>query len=338
MTNSSGFSLDDINLPVEDANKPTDSLALNDEQPPADTKPDSEPPKPEEDPNNPPADDSQTKPVQEDNPEDKKGDEQEKPLKNSDNKEKETKPEDNQPPADTKPDDEKPAPFHEHPDWKKMQDRLKAAEEQARIANEELKKTKEAADPFTGMTPEQVAEAKVRQEIKDGKLEAKDELVINRRYSELLRQETETRTAEAERQNTEGRKEAERQIQEKYNELGITDANEQKLINDQVLQWAEKGISVNLSTFEIAAENLKLQGKIKGSTGEQKPNESPKPAPSAESLAKEKQQADQRKKANDKISQGKSSGDTSGAKKPTAEYLRGNTLDDIVSTLTHNIQ
>lgn len=328
MPNNSGFSLEDIQLPEEDKQKPVEIKA--DLTPPADP-----PEPPAQDPPTPPAEPEKT-PVEGEQPE---------PPPTED------KPTEGDPPAptpevppatDPKAPPEPPAqltPFHEHPDWKKMQLKVEEAQRQAQEAQKQLEESKRAADPYTGMTAEQVAEAKVREEAQ--KTPFKDELAVSRRYSEILTEEKTKRQMEADQQLSAQQTEIRVKVAEKFTELGITDTAEQEKVRNLVIEWGKKS-PVDYGTFDIAAENLRLRGEIKPKAEHQSSTPPEPPAPtgpsqSAESKEKERLALEAKKKANSQISQGKSSGEEPTGKKPSLEYLRSRSLDEITNDLAKQL-
>ncbi len=127
------------------------------------------------------------------------------------------------------------------------------------------------------------------------------------------------------------RKEIQKQVDDTYAELGITDQKEQDKVAEQAMKWAKEGTANwSLNTLKLAAEHLKLKGEIL------KPAAAPQPKPVVEDKGDpakvEEKKADPKVDVNKKISRPTSEGGT-GATPPkrSISELRRNSLDDIVA-------
>ncbi len=298
---------DNIDLPAESKDLPAEITPDEEDKETPETPENREPETPETPSNppantDPPADTSET-PEKEDEPptdSDKKDDDQEQ-----------------------KPPEKDLTPFHEHPDWQKMQDRLKAAEERATAAEEKANKASEATranKEFDGLSAAKIATKLVEKKVAEG-WKPKDQLEVNEAYAEEL---VKAQAIVKEREESEQSKttaEVQRKLDAKFEQLNITDPEERKKVENQVSGWAKAGMNVSFETFDVAAENLRLKGEIG------KPKE---PTQTEESKEKEAEIKKQKADANRKLGKTKSTGDNGTAKKPNYDYLHKNDLDTIV--------
>lgn len=225
---------------------------------------------------------------------------------------------------------EKPTPFHEHPDWKKMQSRLEDAERRAEQAERDAKRAAEIRepkvekDPDDALTPAQLAVKRVRDRVAKKEINPQDQAEVTALVSEEIDKikadrETKARASLAERQQ-----EAQKQIDDTFSELGITDAKDQEKITQQVLAWQKAGMNISVETLKVAAENLKLRGELG-----QKPNT--KPTQTEESKAKEAQAKADRDKANRQAKKPSSGGGKPQKKNKTSyDSLAKRSLEDII--------
>lgn len=291
------FSLDDIQLPDEDKSKLADLDNEEEKDPPEQPTPDSED-KPEDTQDDKPTDDDSS-------------DEPVSPNEDEGGETPEDKPEE---------EPEKPTPFHEHPDWKKMQEQVKAAEERAAAAERRAQQVQEPPKPdeYAGLTRGQIVEKIIVDKQKSG-WKPKDQLEYDAAIEDAKERADKIQT----QQQTTQQQRYESQVNEKFNSLGISDKAEQKKITEQVLAWANQGHLVSLNTFDIAAEQLKLKGEI----GKQP---EPTPTPEPEKPAKQAQQRQSQNSANKKISKSKSGGGDNKTDRPSFNYIRDNDLDSII--------
>ena len=236
----------------------------------------------------------------------------------------ETKPDtETKPPADeadeSKKKEEPLTPFHEHPDWKKMQERLERVEQE----NADLKAVKETpkeTEENQKSLQDQAREI-VRKKIDEGwtpKDQVEISLEVNGVYTELLQKENkleeQKKIKEADALE-DRRKEVAKQVDDTLDKLELKSESDREKVIDQVNKWKDKGMTVSVATLEIAADYLKTKGEL----GE-------KPA------APEKTQEEQKKEdVNRKISRPSSSGDKTNTKaKNSYKEMHGTTLDDII--------
>ena len=287
------FNLDDVKLLAEDENKPAD-LKTDPEpvvDPPADPVADPAAPV--------------VPPVESPAPEVKPADEEIKPPAE------EPKPE--APPVVPAPAADL-TPFHEHPDWKKMQEQVRLAEERATRA-EQQSRAKAAPDEFANMTKAQIIEKIVTDKTATG-WKPKDQLDYD-----ITMQDARDRADEAIKAQSEKTANLARDT---FVQIGITDPADQRKVADLLTSWASAGMNVTLATFGIAAEHLKLKGELGikpvVASAPVAPVVTPAaPAPTA-----------QRDKTNSRISRSKSSGGDPKSAGPSFEYLRNNSLDTII--------
>lgn len=299
------FSLEDVALPDVDANKPAeielpekkvdtaiiddkgdDGVAADDATKSDDAQPDDK--KPEDTPDDTPTDD-----------------------KPSDDK----KPEDTQPaPTVDKEVDKEPktelTPFHEHPDWKKMQEKVD------RLEREKQELERKNADPYPTQTPLQRAEARVRAEKAEGKF--KDDFEAMNAYNTYIQEE---------QKKDQDRVAAD--VNAAFSEIsqreGSLTQDQQEKIVKQVQEWKAEGLGVTpqtvKQTLKIAYAHLKKTGAF-----ETKPTTTPQPAADPKDTNKDAQpqggdggtsQPDKEKKesANSRIAKPKGGGNP----KPTTQ-------------------
>lgn len=305
---------DSINLPAADAAKPADLPAdQEDQKDQADIATDTKPT--EDDASAKPNNEVDAKPsgdgaAEDDNKQD------DQPAKEAEDKGEEDKPEDK---ADL-------TPFHQHPDWKKMQDRLEAAEKRAEEAERAASEAKTAATAnpeYEGLSPAQIATKEVEKKAAAG-WKPKDQLEVNQVYAEELEKAKEIKARQDQQKQEDTTRAAERAVSGKFLELGISDATEQQKVKDLVLNWSKNGVNISLATFDIAAEQLKLKGEI----GRPKV-----PTQTEESKQKEAAAKKARDDANRKVSKNKPDGEGAKNTKPNYDFLHKNDLDTIVQDL-----
>lgn len=142
-------------------------------------------------------------------------------------------------------------PFHEHPDWKKMQETVTNLQKE----NEDLKNKN--ADPFPTETPEQRADARVRKEWEEKK--HKDQFAAMQAYNRYVNEEKEK---DVSRISSE--------ISSAFSELsvqeGSIDAATQEKVAKQVQVWRSEGFPVSPATIKqtlkFAYAHLKKTGAL----------------------------------------------------------------------------
>lgn len=200
-------------------------------------------------------------------------------------------------------------PFHEHPDWKKMQAQAdeaaaRAAAAEAKAAELEAKLNQQntpppTPDPYEGMSAAQRAEARLREAQKNGEFEPADQLQLNAKFAELLTEE-QTKDKEKEDAAQEQRRQAYEKEQEEFKQGveaaleagGVTDTADMEAVLKKVTEWGQSGMKITPKTVEIAINNLELAGVIK-----KKPD-----AETPESKAANEEEAKRKAAANSKIS------------------------------------
>lgn len=298
--------LSDIQIPPEDANKPAE---IDITSPEGDDKPQDPPAAPaappvEDKPADPP--EPSNTPVEENKPDEESN--TDTPAAPSD------------PPADTgwKAEDG----FHNHPDWKKREQQLKELQDEV----ERLKTAKPAPvpSPDDNLSPEALAEKRVREAAAENP--PKDQLELNRRYTEELSKINSERAEQLQTRQAEAMKQGQKMIDDKLDQLSITDEADRKKVREKVQAWYKQGIEVNVNSFDIAAENLRLKGEIKD------PSKPAAPPQTEASKLQEKADQEARDKANKRISRPKSDG-KGGDKKSPISYKKLHTmnLDEIVA-------
>lgn len=250
------------------------------------------------------------------------------------------------PSADAKPDSEedkdkdpakpedkpdKPTPFHEHPDWKKMQEKVNRLEEE----NQQLKKgggEKPPENPyqdFDGMSAQQAAVKIVRKEVADGKYKPEDAIEAQSRVREVEADIEKHRSEQQNFRQNQFKTQLTQNTESAFVTAGITDKEQKKAVLQQVLDWEKQGVArLNPDTIgavvKVAAEHLKATGKLTNP-------EPPKPAESDESKKKTESVKHQKTQTNNKIKKPKSGdGDSKQNKKKSYASFHNKSLDDIV--------
>lgn len=344
-----GLDLSNINIPADDANK----LAEIDNTSPAgdevekeheDTQPvENQPTETKE--NQPPSlgpsegesqESFDQKPPElepekkEANPEEKKDDQPTPPET------KEDKPEEKEAlQKDAKP--EEKVDFHKHPDW--MKNEAEKHELEKQLAFEKGKN--EALANRDTSTPEkkeeiksaaQIAEEKVEQKYKDG-WEPKDQLELNRVYSEEFEKALEEKDAQKKKEQSEQeaafretKAQIEKQMEDIYSEMGVTSEEDKNAVADLANKWIQDGTTtLNINSLRLAAEHLKVQGKI-GQKSQEEIKE-PKPVVKSETPTP----PDQKKDTNSKINRPSNEGGQNTPQKRNISELRRGSMDDIVA-------
>jgi hypothetical protein len=202
----------------------------------------------------------------------------------------------------------------------RLEGKLEAMEKSGQITKEEKKVIKSAA---------QIAEEKVLEKQKGG-WEPKDALELNRVYGEELekalgekREEEKKELSEREKLFNERKIEIQKQVDDTYTEIGITDQKEKDKVAELASKWASEGTANwSLGTLKLAAEHLKLKGDIgKPKTPEPKPKADPTPE------NKTQTKIDVNKKISRPTNEG---GSASATVKKSISDLRRKSLDDIV--------
>ena len=301
------FTLDDIKLSAEDGDKLAE--IKDDQTPPADPVVPAEPPAPPAD--TPPDQNPTPAPAPAEPP---------------------------APPADTPPATDPPlSPFHEHPDWKKMQERLDAAEKRAEAAEQQARTPAPAAAPdeYAGLSRAQIVEKILVDKNKTG-WKPKDQLDYDVTKEDAI-DKANNIIKERESKDKENYAAA---VNNEFAKLGIVEPADRQKVTETVIGWANRGIPVSLASFAVAVENLKLKGELGAkpaaapavppvpAAGAVQPENIPAgtPAPAATVDEQRKAQDD----ANRKIARSKSSGGEPAGAKPSFNYIRNTDLDTIV--------
>lgn len=246
--------------------------------------------------------------------------------------------------------DKKLTPFHEHPDWKKMEERLKTAEDratQAEIAAAEAKGKADALLESKGTTTTEKQSAaksateRMKEDAKNG-WEPKDRMEEFERYNTYLAEELEAKekakTDEATTQTTEITKRREailNSINTTTTELGLSETESEAVIKRTNELIQQKVITPSPDAIGAAIKYVHSSMKAAGELAPAKTAEQIE----AERVATEKAAADKKaaedaaarqKNTNSKISRGSNGSNTATIpeKKPLAKLRRS--LDDIV--------
>lgn len=245
------------------------------------------------------------------------------------------------PPATPDPDkkiDEQPAekltPFHEHPDWKKMQEKNEsqtAELNQLKGQIDALMKTQNAPSAAETKAAVKTTEERLQEDVANG-WQPQSQMDIALRQTQYLREEMEAKAkAESERkekekndQNTtieEARKEFTKAVDDAFTPFSLS-GEQEKLVSDQISAWRDAGtVQLNARTIgglvKTAHELLTAQGKLTAT-----------PAPATPPADPEK---DKKKEVAQKIVRNNSNNNNVNAnqKKPIADLHKS--LDEIVA-------
>lgn len=217
-------------------------------------------------------------------------------------------------------------PFHEHPDWKKMQERVRAAEEEV----QRVKQANAQPDPYAGLSVTEITKKLIAQKIEKEKWEPKDQLELAEAWDAKKAEAQKIVDERNERTQSESTAKAKEQIEDKLTQLNITDQAEKDKVIGLVRTWASQGLNVSIQAFDIAAENLRLKGEI-GRPGQAQPVSTPQPA-AVNDEENKKQEATKQAQAdaNRKIARSKPAGEQSPKSKISYKELHGKDLDTIV--------
>lgn len=281
------ISLDDINLPDDQANLPADLPAVPnppdqdlkdvalDKDPVAPVVPEStpEPPKPEDKPETPPANPDTQAPEQ----------------NNTGQPASEAKPTGDEA---TPPAEEKLSPFHEHPDWKKMQEKnesLEKAKQEMETTIAEMKGKVETllatTPPAQQQTANTTARERIQEDIKNG-WQPKDTLEVVEKFGDYLKEELETKQKiEAEKviKDKEVQDKAAEELRtgivKTFEENGVSDPADWQKVTDTVIEWTNKGaLQRGPAAVGIVIQHLKATGQLTGTTSNTPPA-APTPSP-----------------------------------------------------------
>lgn len=240
---------------------------------------------------------------------------------------------------DTKGDDKKSepslTPFHEHPDWKKMQDRLKLAEERAEQAERKATEAQAAtrANPeYQGLSAAQIATKEVEKKAAGG-WKPKDQLEVSEAYATALEKAQEYVASQKKSQEdvaAQSTTAVQKQVDAKFEELGIADEADRKKVQNLVIGWGNSGAHITLDTFDVAAQQLRIKGEI----GQKLPD---KPTQTDTSKQTEKKTQEEKADANRKLSKKKPDGDGASKSKVNYGYLHSNDLTGIVQDLAEKM-
>lgn len=251
---NNALDLSDITLPEDDKNKPAElPLAPDDQKTELEEKNGSQPVEKKED----VIEDKKETTEAPGKPEEAKPGEPEK--------KEEVKVEDKKP--DQKPPEEKElTPFHEHPDWKKMQKENQELRDQLNQLKGKVEVTtaeKTDDDPYAALPPRKAAIARVRQEILDKKFNPKDQLELEERVLDLQDEYTEKQKTQEKKKLEEVKTKIEKQIDDTMVEMGVTDPGQQEKIIGLVNKWRSEGMAgISVQTLKVAKLYLEKTGEL----------------------------------------------------------------------------
>lgn len=321
-------------------------ITLDDDKSPEATPPAQ--PTEKEQPETPPADTGVDAPEQ---PSSEAADKQETPPENTDPNDPpapEEQPKDDstddkqQPQGGEAADSSKPTPFHQHPDWQKMQERVQNAEHRAAQAEQNLARFQpkpEGAGEFEGMSRAQIIEKIMTDKAAAG-WKPKDQLDYDTAIEAAKDEASRIVSQNQQAANTA----MQEQIDTKFAQLGVTSQEDKNKIVSQVLEWSKRGVRISIDSFDIVHEHLKLRGELgkadaDSSVAHNKPtaaqpetsvNDTDQQPPAATQPTKTESQKKSQADANKKISKGKGGGGENKSDKPSFKYIRDTDLDDII--------